>query len=1377
DLNTYGPTETTVCATYYRCPEELPPEVPIGKPIPRYQLYILDKTQRLLPVGVPGELCISGAGVTRGYMNNPELTAERFEKASGIQSPNNKYPISNNHLYKTGDLATWQTDGNIRFLGRIDQQVKIRGYRIEVGEVETQMVKIAGIEAAVVTAVEEEKGDIYLAVYYASGRQYGAHQLMEELARELPEYMIPTYFIQVDKIPLTPSGKPDKKALPAPQVEKDEEYTAPRDEMEEKLVEILSEVLEIEKDLIGLDRNFFQMGGHSLKATVLAARIHQQFNVDFSLAAIFGAPTVRGMAGYIKKSQKKEFSVIPLTEEKNYYLLSSAQKRLYILNGMEQETAVYNITTAVKLEGVPDRTKLEESFKELIRRHESLRTTFHMIKDEPVQRIESEVEFQLECVEAADEEAAAKEVETFIRPFELEKAPLLRAMTAALGQEQHVLVMDMHHIISDGVSMEIAIREFIELYIGRRLPSLQIQYKDYAQWQNSEKQLEKAKRQEQYWLEEFKGEIPQLELPYDYPRPQVQHFEGETVIFNVDGETAAGLAEKAREEELTLYMILLAAYPIFLARVTGAEDIVVGTPIAGRRHADLQHTIGMFVNTLALRYYPKGHYTVNRYIDELKRRTIRAFDNQDHQFEDLVEKVVDKRNAGRNPLFDVMFALEREPGKEFTLPGLTLKPYEAKQNISKFDLTFTGMEAAENLQFVVEYSTKLFKKETIQRFWKYYNGALSAVTGDGKGRLAEIEIVPEKEKLQILYAFNETKSVKQPTGTLHGIFEEQAERNLGRIVMTGPAGEANYREINEKAAAISWELNERGVKPGDIVAIMVEPSQEMMTAILGILKTGAAYLPIEPTYPEERIKYILADSRAVKLATTRRLARLKELGIETLYLEEQENHKKQQEHCGRQPAPGAAYVIYTSGTTGQPKGVAVAHHSVVNTLTVLADAYPHQPGETYLLKTSYVFDVSVTEIFGWYFGEGKLALVEPGQEKDSRALLDAIEHEKVTRLNVVPSMLQVLVETLEREGTAKIATLNYIFSAGEALAPGIVTRFNGLGTGTKLENLYGPTEAAIYATGYSMSLWKGSGPVPIGKPLTGTRCYILNKNFRLQPVGLAGELYIAGAGIALGYINKPELTADRFLRENSKSQVTNYNQITEDKIQKANEPEKSQPSQLLGTALQIKAFGSPEPSLIKPVRDGRKGFWPPEAPDTDRIYYRTGDLAAWQPDGNIEFLGRIDHQVKIRGYRIELGEIENRLAKHIRVKKSVVEVRENENGDKSLCAYIEEEEPVGTTAIEQFREYLAQTLPEYMIPANYVIMEKIPLAVSGKVDRKALPEPTGNRDSEVEYVAPTSEMDKMIADTWKDILNIKEVGLHDNFFDVGGNSLSIIKVN
>ena len=1298
-INGYGPTEATICSTFYKVNGNEANEkiLPIGNPVGNTRIYILDNN-KLQPIGVLGELCISGNGLARGYLNNPQLTAEKF-----VDNPFEQ----GTKMYKTGDLARWLPDGNIEFLGRIDNQVKIRGFRIELGEIENKLLQHEGVKEATVI-VTDYNDDKHICSYIVSEKEISELNLNSYLKESLPEYMIPSYFVKLDKMPITSNGKLDRRLLPKPNLDEVlTSYEAPRNALEETLVRIWSEVLGIDK--IGINDSFFELGGHSLKATMLMSKIHKELNKEVPLKQLFKLPTIKGISRYIESTEKSIYSSIEKTQEKEYYEASSAQKRMYSLQQFDLKSIGYNMPGVMVIEGRLNVEKLEKSFSELIRRHETLRTSFETIEDKIVQKVNKNVNFKLERFEVDFIEDSNKVVENivkdFVRAFDLSKAPILRVGLIELEENKHILMFDMHHIISDGVSMGILTDEFAKLYEGNELEELKIQYKDYSEWQNNFLKSEEMQKQKEYWINRFSDEIPVLNMPVDFHRPSMQSFEGDSISFEIDGKLTESLRKIVKETGGTMYMVLLSGLNVLLSKYSGQEDIIVGSPIAGRSHAYLEKIIGMFVNTLAMRNYPLGNMIYEDFLKAVKENSLAAYENQDYQFEELVDKLNISRDISRNPLFDVMFTMQNFESYEIELKDLIFKGCEQETGIAKFDLTLFASELEENIIFNLQYSTKLYKRETIERMIAHFVNILKAVTADTKIKLNEIEMLTEEEKYKLLNEFNDTYANCPTDKTIHELFEEQVERTPNNIAVVYEDKKLTYRELNERANSLARALRKNGVKADSIVGIMVERSLEMIIGIMGILKAGGAYLPIDPNYPEDRIMYMLEDSETKILLTVEHLLNKLDFGGEQLNIQDENIYSDNVDNLGKtNNSKKLAYVIYTSGSTGKPKGVMMQIDSVVNLLLDMQKNYPLLSDDTYLFKTSFTFDVSVAELFGWFLNNGRLAILEPGAEKDPNRIARIIEKHKITHINFVPSMLSVFVDKLEGCSTDSIKSLKYVFVAGEKLSNELASKFYNSKIEGKLVNIYGPTETT-YTTGYLLNENEMTENIPIGRPLSNIKVYVIDKNNKLAPIGVSGELCVSGESMSRGYLNNSELTAKKFV-ENPFSK--------------------------------------------------------------DEKMYRTGDLVRWLPDGNIEFLGRIDHQVKIRGFRIELGEIESNLLTYEGVKEAIVVDKEDETDSKYLCAYIVSENEI---KVRDMREHLLEKLPDYMVPQYFVQLGEMPLTPNGKIDRKALPKPDGSIATGTEYEGPRNEVEEKLVAIWSEALQVDRVGINDNFFELGGHSL------
>gem|GEM_PF-704386 len=1101
----------------------------------------------------------------------------------------------------------------------------------------------------------------------------------------------------------------------------------PQTEIEQKLASIWRDILG--KTHIGINDNFFELGGHSLNATVLASRIHKVFDVKIPLVDFFRIPTIRELAQYISETAASMYAAIEPLEKKEYYALSSAQERLFILQQIELESIAYNMPQVHPLPGELDIQRLESTFLKLIQRHEILRTCFYMIDRKPVQKVHDEVKFEIEysrnllqgvmdVLPGMPEERAG--LENFIHPFDLSHAPLLRVGVVETDEHKHLLMVDMHHIISDGVSHGILAGDFITLYGGETLPPLRIHYKDFAQWQNSEKEKDYQGQQEAYWLKVFGDEIPVLNIPTDYSRPAVQSFEGGVVHFEISVDRAEKLRTIALKEETTLYMVLLALCNVLFYKLSGQEDIVVGTPMAGRRHADLEKIIGMFVNTLAIRNYPNGEKTFRGFLKELKKRTMESFENQEYQFEDLVDKVAVNRDASRNPIFDVMFTLQNfessgEGRSERESPDagkidnnrIDKKTQDGYlMNISKFDITLFAVESDKKLSFYVEYCTKLFRKETIEQFIGYFKNIISLVVKEPDIKLCQIGIISEEEKKRILYDFNNKEAEYPKDKTIHQLFEEESEKRPDHAAVIFEDQIITYKELNRRADLLSAFLYSKGVNKEDIVGIMVEHCQEMMIGILAILKTGGCYLPVNMDYPEIRKRYVLKESNARILLVNEKKREYDDIMVVDLQdpfvFTGEAKVGKNQKH----PFNDLAYIMYTSGSTGKPKGVMVEHRSVIR-LVRNTNYIEFNKNDRVLQTGALEFDASTFEIWGALLNGLTLCLVGMKKILAADQLKGTIEKYDISTMWMTAPLFNQMLEI----NIGIFSGLRNFLVGGDVLSPFHIDQLKMRFPGLKVINGYGPTENTTFSTTYLIDK-KYKENIPIGKPIANSFAYIFDKYLNMQPFNIPGELCMGGDGVARGYLNSPELTKQRFV-ENP--------------------------------------------------------FIPPGN------MYKTGDLACWQPDGNIKFIGRIDQQHKIRGYRVELEEIESRLSKHEKIKNAVVIAKENEKGEKYLCAYIISDKEF---EISGLREYLSRELPDYMIPVHFVQLKEFPLTVNGKIDRKALPSPRGiDLGSHSEYAAPGNEIEKKLVESWEQVLGTGKIGVNDNFFEIGGDSIKTIQIS
>ena len=1234
-IHVYGPTESTVFATAHPV-REVPDDattVPIGTPIANTQVYVLDAGLRLQPLGVPGELCISGDGLAEGYLNQPERTAEAF-----VEHPFRP----GERLYRTGDLARWRPDGTLEHLGRIDLQVKIRGHRIELGEIEHRLAHLEGVDDAIVI-VQSHGGDKHLCAFVTGRDDLALPELRQQLARQLPDYMVPTHFEQLEAIPVTANGKADRNALAERQgsLQTGIEYVAPRTETEARLIGLWREVLGLTDEAsqpIGAYDHFFELGGHSLKATSLAAKIHRAFEVELPLKDLFAYPTVEQQAQRIEAGTGKRFTAIPQAEAKPYYALSSAQKRLYVLSQMEGGALGYNMPAALSLTGPLDTAAFEAAFQALIDRHEALRTSFELVNGEPVQCIHERVGFAIEhhnlpLLEKPGTSLADAALAAFVRPFKLSRAPLLRVGLIRLAEDQHLLLIDLHHLIADGASIETLLQEVVRLYQGDTLSPQRLHYKDYSEWQRQLANSPEWERQKTYWLEQLGGGVPALELPTDYPRPPVKGFEGASVSHSLNADLSRELRDFARQRDVTLYMVLLSAYSLLLAKYSDQHDILIGTPVVNRPHADLETTVGMFANTLVMRTKPKGDSRYTDFLDRIKHTALDAYDHQDYPFEEVVQNLELTRDLSRNPLFDTLFVLQNADFSEVRFGDLVMASHPAAAQVSKFDLTLNALESDRGLELVLEYSTRLFSRNRMTRLLEHYQALLEQLLRNSDQPLDNLTLLTDRERHQLLIEFNATETPYPQDATAHQLFEAQAHRTPQQPALVQGDKRLTYEELNRRADALAHRLRGEGVAHERLVGILADRSVEMVVAILAVWKADGAYLPLDPSYPEARLRYMLEDSGTQLLLTQPHLGRFEDSGINTLDLSDVSLYEDAptERRASQSTADSLAYVIYTSGSTGQPKGVQLEHRGTANLARAQQQVYGLGTDDRVLQFASFSFDASVYEILMTLTTGATLYLADKEALLPGPNLTETLRSNAISCVTLPPSALL----WLDPKALPDLATITV---AGEACTEALVEQW---GADRRLINAYGPTETTVCATLTQCRV--GEGAPSIGRPIANTRVYILGPDQALQPIGVPGELCVASPGLARGYINRPDQTADRF--------------------------------------------------IDNPHQPGER-------------LYRTGDLARWRPDGTLDYLGRIDHQVKIRGYRVEPGEIEQHLAGHPKVKDGVVVVHGDSLEDRTLCAYYTSAEDLPRSEVRRYLadKLPGYLVPAHFVPLDTMPM-------------------------------------------------------------------------
>ncbi len=1573
-FNLYGPTETTIWSTIKEL--TVSDSVNIGKPIANTQIYVINKNNKLQPVGIPGELCISGDGLARGYMKRAELTNTKF--IPSIFSNNNK-------MYKTGDSARWLENGELECLGRVDYQVKIRGFRIELGEIESKLIEIKDIKEVVVLAKGEEINK-YLCAYYVSEMEYNTSEIKEELKEYLPDYMVPSHYIHLESMPLNTNGKIDRKVLLdiKDEVNTEIKYEAPRNGTEKKLITIFEEILGV--DNIGINDNFFEMGGHSLKATILMSKIHKELNKEIPLKELFRFPTIKDLSKLIEPMEENLYLEIERLEENECYEVSSAQKRMYILQQIEKSSTAYNMPIVFELKGQVDKDKIEATFQQLFIRHDSLRTYFETVHGEIMQKVQEVNKFKL--IHKKKDTHIDEIIQNFIKPFDLSKASLFRVeIVENIGRTY--LLIDMHHIISDGTSLNILMNEFSQIYNGKQLRNLDIQYKDFSAWQKKLINSKKMRENEEYWINRFSDEIPQLDLPTDYERPSLQSFEGDIINFDINEQLTSQLRTIAKEAGVTMHMVLLSVINILLTKYSGQEDIVIGTPISGRTHEDVQNIIGMFVNTLPIRNYPFGIKSYEDFLEEVKDNCIKAYENQEYQFEDLVDKLNLQRNTSRNPLFDVMLISQNMKHDTINLNDCDIEQYLFNNRTSKFDLLFSTVELDEKIYFELQYCSKLFNRNSIEKMIKRLINIIVTITNNRQIKISEIDILFDEERKNILFNFNSTDDLYDKTKTIHKLFEEQVQKTPNNIALVFNSKQITYKEVEERSNKLAnFLVSKCKVVNGDRVGIYMERSEHLIISILGILKSGASYVPINSQYPINRIKVIIEDCNINTIITSRKQihvinklqlectklknyicmdsdnldileevdgndlmneglwdyivesstsqigeggwkssytgeefsseemqeytnntlqkltpylnkstkvleigcssgltmfevapyvetyygvdmsnaiieknkARIRDCGIENIKLmclqahkiseigekdfdiviinsviqyfpgvnylrsvirdsinllnsngiifigdimdselkeelitslikfknEDESNSYKTKDkfdselflprkyfedllvdfqeimrvevsnkihtikneltkyrydcllriekqydktntlekhiyqynasdleefsstlNTNRNNASSddVAYVIFTSGSTGKPKGVEIKHKSVINFIHGFTSAIDFSDHNAILLLTNITFDIFVLETFLPLSIGLKIIIADDDEQITPKLINKLINDWNIDIIQATPSRMNLLIN--DSGEIYNFRNLKKILIGGESLRESLLNKITQI-TDAKIYNVYGPTETTVWSTLYELS---PPYKITIGKPISNTQIYIVDKYIKPVPIGVSGELYIAGDGLAKGYLNAPELTAQKFINN--------------------------------------------------PFMKGTKMF-------------KTGDIARWLPDGNIECGGRKDYQVKIKGIRIELGEIESQLLNHELVKEAVVIDRDDTQGNKVLYAYVVSNAEM---TLAEIREWLSRELPDYMIPSYFKRIEKMPLTSSGKIDRNALLQIEAEIDAGVEFIAPRSKIEKKLASIWMKILGVNSIGIDDNYFRLGGDSIKAVQIS
>ena len=1312
--NEYGPTEATVwCSVYRTTRQETGARVPIGKPIDRMQLYVLDAGLEPVPIGVPGELYVAGDCLARGYVNQPQLTQERF-----LTHPH----VTGARLYRTGDLARYREDGNIEFLGRVDQQVKLRGFRIELGEVEYVLSNFPGVYQAAVL-LRQDKPEQQRLVGYVTGQpslKAMLDQVRSYLTTRLPHYMVPSVILWVDTMPLSATGKINRRALPVPEETASQAAArvAPRNQIEESLTELWKAVLAVPE--AGIHDNFFEQGGHSLLATQLVSRMREVFEVDVSLRVVFERPTIVALAEEVtrlwREEQKASATPPIIRVSRDQPLpLSYSQQRMWLMYRLAPEGTAYNMPFASRQMGPLNKSALRSTIDAICRRHEAFRTTFAMTGEGPVQIVSPfrsphwvEVDLSRLPDEQRRQEAARLVEQEANQPFDLEKGPLARFLLIEIGPEDHVLVLTMHHIIGDQWSFGVIGSEFALFYnefCRGEVPSakpIPFQYADYAVWQRLCLTDDWLSTQLDYWQKKLAG-LSKLSLPTDYPRPVVQTFNGSHCMLELPASLIERLKQFSAEHNATVFMTLLACFQILLSRYSGQSDIAVGSPIANRTQSAVESIIGSFVNTLVLRTDLSGDPTFIETLARVRDTALGAYANQDFPFDKLVETMHSTRDHSSAPLVQVLFNLPNAPIGEINVHGLSWVPFEVDSRSAQFDLSLT-VETEIARKAYLTFNTDLFERQTAERMLGQFKVLLHSALANPTAHLSELSMLTVPERTQLLQDWNRTHRDYPQSECFPEMFEAQVIRTPDAIAVRFEGMELSYADLNQRANRLAHHLREQGVGPDVVVPVLLERSIELVISLLAVMKAGGAYLPLVPGLPLRRIAEMIGTGQACVLVTSSALlATLPFHQLEAVCLERDADLLARYSVDNLSPTAGPqnlVYVLFTSGSTGRPKEVEISHRALANFLRAMQQEPGCSARDVIVSVTPLSFDIAGLELYVPLLVGACIELAGQAVAIDGRQLRKLCESVQPTIMQATPATWRMLIEA-GWSGSARLTVL----CGGEALPPDLAAAL--LDRSAALWNMYGPTETTIWST--IERIEQADQEITIGRPIANTEVYILDQFLQPVPIGVSGELYIGGHGLARGYRGQPELTKERFI---------------------------------------------PHPFSTEPLA---------------RLY-RTGDLARYRPDGRIVHLGRLDRQVKIRGFRIELGEIEAVLSRHPAVRQVVVIAREDQHGLKQLAAYVVCQEGPALSSIE-LRSFLRAAIPDYMIPSLFVFLKTMPLTANNKVDLGALPVPAPSLSDGMAHIGPRDRVEVQLTALWQQVLEVPKIGIHDNFFDLGGHSL------
>ncbi|MBE7122189.1 non-ribosomal peptide synthetase [Bacillus cereus] len=1330
-LHVYGPTENTTFTTWYLIQQvaEEATTIPIGSPISNTQIYVLDNCMQPVPIGVSGELYIGGDGLARGYWNRPELTKEKFVPNPFSEDPNSR-------LYKTGDLVRYLPDGNIEFLGRIDHQVKIRGFRIELGEIEEVLKQHEAIKEAVVIVREDIPGDKRLVGYVTSKDETISVSAIQEFLKEkMPKYMVPSAIVCMDILPLTPNGKIDKSVLPKPnQREVLSEYVPPRNEIEELLVNVWKEVLNI--DQVGVYDNFFELGGHSLLAIQVISRLFKELQLNLSIDVMFKCTTVNDLAKELERKMKVEQMEPILKIEKVFLneadlLPSFSQQGLWFIDQFDPGSSAYNIPFSFRFTGSLDLEVLKQSLSTIVKRHEVLRSVFTKSDGQPKLTIVpfNEVDFCIIDLKEVSKEKKETQAMKLIqqeasKPFDLVKGPLFRFGVICLTDQEHLVYINIHHIVFDGWSLSVFMNELEVLYKAYLdsepsiLPELSIQYIDYAYWQRRWSEGKEFNKQLSYWKKQLSGELPNLQLPTNRLCSKRQTASGANYKFKLSSTLSDQLKLWSRQEGITLNMTLLAAFKVLLFKYTGQKDLLVGTPIAGRNREEIEKLIGFFVNTLLIRTNLNGNPTFKEFLNQVRDVCLEAYSNQDVPFEKVVEELNPERHVRQSTFFEVMFIHQNMPVKYIDLPKLKVESIDIGKEVTKFDLTMITQEEEGFIVGEIVYDCELFDTYMIKRMAGHYQQLLELILENPFNKVDTLSMVTEAEREQLVVEWNKTETEYPNDKCIHELFEEQVEKSPNSIAVEFESQTFTYQELNNCANQLAHFLREHGVKAETLVGICMEKSIDMVIGILGILKAGGYYLPLDPSHPKDRLKHMVEEADPKLIISQQSLSeKCRHFYVgKVLCVNEKSIQLKKKSNLIKVTTPESlAYVYYTSGSTGKPKGIVNIHKGVVNYLSFLSNAYHISDSDIVLQLASFSWDAAIRDTLKPLTVGAKLVLISENDSKDPNIILSKIEDCKITCiLSIIPARLKTLTSTYKNSNCNSV---RLILVSGEMLTKQVVEHTYRAFKNALISNQYGPTECTLTTSFFPIDPQKDfrKENISVGRPIDNMQIYLLDEYLQPVPVGVIGGIYIGGVGVTKGYLNQPELTASRFIQN-------------------------------------------------------------PFDKKSDSYIYKTGDLACYLPDGNIELLGRSDRQVKIRGFRVELDELEGLLEKNPKIVTAIVVVKQDKNRDNLLICYIHSHDCTDIT-VSELHQYLSDFVPNYMIPSHFILIDSIPLTTNGKIDRRALPDVDPNKlKLKMNYVEPRGYTEQTLVKIWSQVLDIDLIGIYDNFFELGGHSLIATRV-